>query len=154
METLFRETTIPERTIKDIMSIIQKYDFKNISNISCTKNGFQTHNIVSIFSEDMLKKILPFDNFYKKIFWIHYIRYYKNGYQIEHNHEKTEKYSFILYLKDSDGDTIFGEPVNKRVTPKLGKLIFFDSKILHKADVSNKDKQVLVGAVNEKARVS
>ena len=55
METLFRETTIPERTIKDIMSIIQKYDFKNISNISCTKNGFQTHNIVSIFSEDMLK---------------------------------------------------------------------------------------------------
>ena len=149
METLFKETTIPKRTVKDIISIIQQYDFEDISNISLTKNGYQTHNIVDIFDEDMLKKILPFDNFYKKIFWIHYIRYYKNGYQIEHDHSKTEKYSFILYLNDSDGDTIFKEPLNKRVTPKLGKLIFFDSNVLHRAEISNKDKQILVGAVDE-----
>lgn len=149
METLFKETTIPKKTVKDIISIIQQYDFEDISNISLTKNGYQTHNIVDIFDEDMLKKILPFDNFYKKIFWIHYIRYYKNGYQIEHDHSKTEKYSFILYLNDSDGDTIFKEPLNKRVTPKLGKLIFFDSNVLHRAEISNKDKQILVGAVDE-----
>jgi len=149
VETLFKETTIPKRTVKDIISIIQQYDFEDISNISLTKNGYQTHNIVDIFDEDMLKKILPFDNFYKKIFWIHYIRYYKNGYQIEHDHSKTEKYSFILYLNDSDGDTIFKEPLNKRVTPKLGKLIFFDSNVLHRAEISNKDKQILVGAVDE-----
>lgn len=146
---MFKETTIPKKTVKDIISIIQQYDFEDISNISLTKNGYQTHNIVDIFDEDMLKKILPFDNFYKKIFWIHYIRYYKNGYQIEHDHSKTEKYSFILYLNDSDGDTIFKEPLNKRVTPKLGKLIFFDSNVLHRAEISNKDKQILVGAVDE-----
>jgi len=154
VETLFKETNIPKKTVKEIISILQKHDYKNISDISHTKNGFQTPNIVSIFNQDMLKKILPFDNFYKKIFWIHYIRYYKNGYQTEHNHEKTEKYSFILYLNDSDGDTIFKKPVNKRVTPELGKLIFFDSNVLHRAEMSNKDKQILVGAVDEKARVS
>ena len=34
-------------------------------------------------------------NFYKKIFHIHYIEYFLNGYQEEHNHINSEKYSFI-----------------------------------------------------------
>lgn len=154
MEILFKETIIPEETIKDILSLINKYNFKDISNESCTKNGYQTPNIVNIFNEDILKKILPFDNFYKKIFWMHYIKYHKNGYQVEHNHKKTEKYSFILYLNDSDGDTIFKGPINKKITPELGKLIFFDSNILHRAEISNKGKQVLVGAIDEKTQIS
>lgn len=154
MEILFKETIIPEETIKDILSLLRKYDFKDISNESYTKNGYQTPNIVNIFNEDILKKILPFDNFYKKIFWIHYIKYKENGYQTEHDHKKTEKYSFILYLNNSDGDTIFKEPINKKITPKLGKLIFFDSDILHKAEISNQGKQVLVGAVDEKTQTS
>lgn len=151
---MFKETIIPEETIKDILSLLRKYDFKDISNESYTKNGYQTPNIVNIFNKNMLKKILPFDSFYKKIFWIHYIKYHKDGYQVEHDHKKTEKYSFILYLNNSDGDTIFKEPINKKITPKLGKLIFFDSDILHKAEISNQGKQVLVGAVDEKTQTS
>ena len=118
METLFKETIIPEETIKDILSLLNKYNFKDISNESCTKNGYQTSNIV------------------------------------EHDHKKTEKYSFILYLNNSDGDTVFKEPVNKKITPKLGKLIFFDSDISHRAEISNEGKQVLVGAIDEKTQIS
>tara|TARA_R110000772_G_scaffold92676_2_gene189649 strand:- start:31 stop:501 length:471 start_codon:yes stop_codon:yes gene_type:complete len=154
VETLFKETIIPEETIKDILSLLNKYNFKDISNESCTENGYQTSNIVGIFNKSILKKILPFDNFYKKIFWIHYIKYHKDGYQVEHDHKKTEKYSFILYLNNSDGDTVFKEPVNKKITPKLGKLIFFDSDISHRAEISNEGKQVLVGAIDEKTQIS
>jgi|TARA_R110002012_G_scaffold299716_1_gene498947 hypothetical protein len=146
---LFKQLQIKKEIIDQIESILNKYKFEDVSFNKCTKNGFQTDNIVNLFSKNILKKILPINDFYKKIFWIHYIKYNKNGYQTEHNHSKTEKYSFILYLNDSDGDTIFKEPINKRVIPKLGKLIFFNSCVLHRAEMSNEGKKILVGAVEK-----
>jgi len=146
---LFKKLQIEKKTIDQIKSILSKHKFKDVSYNKCTKNGFQTDNILDLFSKNILKKILPIDNFYEKIFWIHYIKYNKNGYQTEHNHSETEKYSFILYLNNSDGDTIFKEPINKRVIPELGKLIFFDSNVLHRAEMSNKGKEILVGAVDK-----
>ena len=146
---LFKQLQIKKETIDQIKSILNKHKFEDVSYNKCTKNGFQTDNIVDLFNENILKTILPINDFYKKIFWIHYIKYNENGYQTEHNHSKTEKYSFILYLNDSDGDTIFKKPINKRVIPKLGKLIFFNSSVLHKAEMSNKGKEILVGAVDK-----
>lgn len=146
---LFKQLQIEKETIDKIKFILSKHKFKDVSYNKYTKNGFQTDNIVDLFSTNILKKILPIDDLYKKIFWIHYIKYNENGYQEEHDHNKTEKYSFILYLNNSDGDTIFKNPVNKRVIPELGKLIFFNSSILHSAEMSNKGKEILVGAVDK-----
>ena len=44
---------------------------------------------------------------------------------------KHEKYSWILYLNDSDGDTIFFE--GKIKLPRKDKLIIFSSDIEHEA---------------------
>jgi len=146
---LFKILNIPEKTITKIISILRKNTFEDVSNIHCTENGFQTKNIVNLFDKSLLKKILPIDDLYKKIFWIHYIKYNQNGYQKEHNHQTTEKYSFILYLNNADGDTVFKEPINKRITPELGKLVFFNSSLMHRGEMSNRNKEVLVGAVDK-----
>ena len=84
-----------------------------------------------------------------KIYHIHYIKYNEGGYQKEHNHAHNEKYSFILYLNNSSGDTVFKEPINKRITPELGKLIFFKANVFHRGEITNSTKKILVGGVDE-----
>ena len=110
------------------------------------EKGFQTYNIVNMFSRDLLKKIVPINELHKKIFHIHYIQYNKGGYQTEHLHEPDD-YSFILYLNNSDGDTVIKHPINKKFTPKKGKIVVFNAKILHYAEPSFKNKKILVGAI-------
>ena len=99
-----------------------------------------------MFSIDLLKKIIPINELYKKIFHIHYIEYEKGGYQTEHIH-KPDDYSFVLYLNNSDGDTVLKDPINKQFSPKKGKIIVFNGKILHYAKPSFEGKRVLVGAI-------
>ena len=147
---MFLEIKISNTTIEEINSLIAKNDFEDVSEKTCTQHGFQTPNIVSLFNEELLQKILPIKNYYKEIFHIHYINYLSGGYQREHHHKTTEKYSFILYLNDSDGKTFFKEPINKKITPKKGKLIFFNSSIFHGGEKSFKNKKVLVGAVSKR----
>ena len=83
------------------------------------------------------------------MFHLHFIDYDKGGYQKPHNHVKTEKYSFILYLNDSDGLTYFEEPINEKITPKKGKTLVFKSDVNHGAEASFKNKRVLVGAMDK-----
>jgi len=144
---MFVEKNISKATIQEINSLIAASSFADASEKTCTQHGFQTPNIVNLFDEKLLQKILPIKNYYKEIFHIHYISYLSGGYQDEHDHKATEKYSFILYLNDSDGKTYFKKPINKKVTPKKGKLVFFNSSIPHGGEKSFKNKQVLVGAV-------
>jgi|TARA_R100001244_G_scaffold90414_2_gene68677 hypothetical protein len=146
---MFIEKNISQNTIKEINLLITNNNFENESSKTCTQQGFQTSNIVNLFDEKLLKKILPIKNYYKDIFHIHYIHYFAGGYQGEHHHEKTEKYSFILYLNNADAKTIFKKPIDRKIAPKKGKLIFFNSNILHSSEKSFNDKKVLVGAVNK-----
>ena len=146
---MFIEKNISKAAVKEVNSLIAGSSFKDASGKTCTQYGYQTPNIINLFDENLLKKILPIKNYYKEIFHIHYIEYLSGGYQDEHHHEKTEKYSFILYLNDSDGETFFKDPINKKITPKKGKLIFFNSNIFHGGEKSFKGKRVLVGAVNK-----
>ena len=138
---------IDQKVINKIISMLENNTLP-VDSDTYTVNGFQSKNIINIFSKNLLKKILPFKDFYKKIFYIHYIKYYLNGYQERHNHIKTEKYSFILYLNDAEGDTIFEEPIKKRISCEMGKLLFFSANIWHKAEMSPDEKKVLVGAVD------
>ena len=147
----FHEEIISLEVVNEAIEIIEnnKKYFIDKSFETCTENGFQSQNIINIFSRKLLKKIISFNNFFKKTFHIHYIKYRNNGSQKRHNHAQTEKYSFILYLNNSDGATIFFEPVNKTIHPEKGKLIVFDSSIEHEAAPSFKEKQILVGAIEK-----
>jgi len=144
---MFIEKNISKATVKEINSLMAGSSFEDASKKTCTHHGYQTPNIINLFDENLLKKILPIKNYYKEIFHIHYIEYLSGGYQDEHHHEKTEKYSFILYLNDSDGKTFFKKPINKKITPREGRLVFFNSSIPHGGEKSFKNKKVLVGAV-------
>ena len=146
---IFVEKNISSNVIKEINLLIASNTFEDRSKKTYTYHGFQTPNILNLFDENLLKKILPIKNYYKEVFHIHYIYYLSGGYQDEHHHEKTEKYSFILYLNNSDGKTFFKKPVNKKITPREGKLIFFNSSIPHGGEKSFKGKKVLVGAVKK-----
>ena len=146
---MFIEKNISSSVIEEINRLITSNIFEDRSEKTCTHHGFQTPNIVNLFNENLLKRILPIKNYYKEVFHIHYISYLSGGYQEEHNHEKTEKYSFILYLNDSDGKNFFKTPINKKITPEEGKLIFFNSNIPHGGEKSFKGKKILVGAVTK-----
>lgn len=137
---------IDETTLNEVTKIIDSHQGINVSNTTCTENGFQSDNILHLFSEKILKKIVFINNLHKLIFHIHYIKYNEGGYQKEHIHENDE-YSFILYLNDSDGNTVLGNPVNKKFSPKKGKIIIFSGKTVHYCEPSFKRKTVLVGAI-------
>ena len=145
---MFVEKNISSAVINEINLLLTGNPFEETKKPSCTHHGFQTSNIINLFNESLLKKIVPIKNYYKEVFHIHYIYYSAGGYQGKHSHEETEKYSFILYLNDADGKTFFKEPINKKITPKKGKLIFFTSSIPHGGEKSFKGKKVLVGAVH------
>ena len=142
----YLEYNIDTKTINTVLKKIKENKLKKYPFETCTKNGYQTNNIVNLFSHGLLKKIVPINELHKKIFHIHYIQYSKGGYQTEHLH-KPDDYSFILYLSNSDGDTVLKNPVNKKFTPKKGKVIVFSGQIFHYAEPSYKGKKILVGAI-------
>jgi hypothetical protein len=145
---MFVEKNISSDVIKEINLLLANNTLEETQKSSCTDRGFQSSNIHHLFDKNLLKKILPIKNYYKEVYHIHYLHYFSGGYQYEHSHETTEKYSFILYLNNADGKTFFKEPINKKITPKKGKLIFFTSSIRHGGEKSFKGKKVLVGAVH------
>jgi len=137
---------LDNKFVDEIIEIINTYDGKQIYKGTCTQKGVQTNNIINLFNHKLLNKILPMQDIKTEVFWLHYIKYNEGGYQKQHNHPN-EKYSFIVYLNDADGDTVFKEPMNIEVAPEKGKVIIFDAKILHYAKPSFKEKKVLVGAI-------
>ena len=137
------------KVVDEIITVLTNNNYGKVIG-NCTIDGKQSENIIALFPEKILKDILFFNNFYKKLFHIHYIEYDKGGYQEAHNHEKTEKFSFILYLNDSDGDTFFCNPYNISIKPEKGLLVVFSSDIMHYSFKSFKNKKVLVGAIDKK----
>lgn len=121
----------------------------NIS-LTTTYNGYQTGNVLYPTLKNNLLRILNHYFNLSKIdfFHMHLIEYMKEGYQDKHDHNKHEDISFILYLNDSDGDTIFhvdGKEIKEK--PEKGKIILFDANIKHQALVSNLNKKVAVGGI-------
>jgi len=151
---MFLEKKVLKKEFNELLKIIKKIDKEKykLHSTTCTRKGFQTINIVNLFDKSLLKKVLRYKNFHEHVFHIHFIEYEKGGYQTIHNHFATEKYSFILYLNDSDGDTVFYDLDNKtiRIKPKERKLLIFDAEIGHEALESFKNKKILVGAIFKK----
>ena len=145
---MFIEKQLSDNTINDINYLIENTKLKPTDRVHLTHNGFQSNNIVNIFSNELLKKMLP-DNLYGLVFHIHYIHYYSGGYQKRHDHRDTEKFGFILYLNDADGETVFEEPVDRSIKPEKGKILLFDSSIPHYANESLLNKKILVGAISK-----
>lgn len=149
----FYQTKIYSSTVDKVLDIINKNSFPDVSENTCTYNGYQTGNIINFFSPSLVEEILPLNNFSKKCFHFHYIEYFNGGHQKEHNHAKFENFSSILYLNDSDGDTVFGDPINKSITPEKGTIVVFDAKIIHRGEQSFKNKKILVGGIERKINV-
>jgi len=137
---------INEKTVDEIIKIIDSHEGIDVSNETCTEKGFQTDNIIHLFSKKIFKKIVPINELCERIFHISYIKYNKGGYQREHFHQPDD-YSFILYLNNSDGDTVLKDPINKKFSPKKGKVVVFNGKILNYGEPSFKEKKILVGAI-------
>ena len=53
---MFYTVKLPNETIDNILSIVQNNNLKNTSERTCTIDGFQTDNILNLFSDDILKK--------------------------------------------------------------------------------------------------
>ena len=145
---LFFKTKINNSIVDEIINIINinKDKFLNVSNDTYTVKGFQSNNIINFFDENLKKSMLDNQCLYQDVFHIHYIEYENSGFQKQHDHAKTEEYSFILFLNDSIGDTVFS---HIRVSPEKGLLIIFDSKLPHKGEKSL-NKKILVGAIKKK----
>jgi hypothetical protein len=87
---------------------------------------------------------------YRKVDHLHMIEYEKSGFQNEHTHEKTDWWSFILYLNNCDGSTMFDVNKNEfEVKPEKGKIIFFSGKLKHKGLETTMNKKVLVGSIKK-----
>jgi hypothetical protein len=109
-------------------------------------NGFQeiAENIVSLF---------PNGNEIFKCSFLQFVEYYDGGWCKEHDHSRTEDYSFIVYLNTttSGGKTIFfADGVVVAHRPIKGKVVFFPSRFKHLAEPNVGNKIVFVGALQLK----
>ena len=116
---------------------------------SCTVNGLQSKNVIDYFSYEQRQELVQ-DLFHPEtIRWLHLIEYNDGGYQKPHSHEHLEEWSFILYLNDSDGDTVlYFNDVDWHVHPVRGNIVYFKSDVLHEGLVSTKNKKILVGSIS------
>tara|TARA_E500000318_G_scaffold80219_1_gene75320 strand:- start:3101 stop:3556 length:456 start_codon:yes stop_codon:yes gene_type:complete len=148
---MFRELNLKDDTVNFFLNVLDIAKYFNIKNndTHCTINGFQSLNMRRFFPDIFIDNFLPSDIKAKQLKHIHLIEYFKEGYQLEHDHTETgEAYSFIIYLNDSDGDTVLYLDENKKnVKPVKNKMIIFESRIRHEALVSNKNKKIAVGAI-------
>lgn len=150
--------TVPDKIVEDSISYINSKDFSVLDNIKesvCTFGGKQTENIlnqkeINLISNGLFNVIESgFGEACPKfeIVHIHAIDYMQGGYQIPHTHMDTENFSFVLYLDDTESETLFW--VNgdiKGFKSEKGKLLVFDSRLLHWATPTNTRKRVIVGA--------
>jgi hypothetical protein len=145
------EFKISNQVVNDLLITLELFKKNKISvSGTCTKNGFQTDNILKYQAPKELSQLIM-----KEIgkdldlFHMHLIEYYNQGEQLPHDHKDTEDYSFVLYLNDSDGNTVFdniGE-----ISPKKGKLVFFKSDLTHFGKPSFQGKKIAVGALKNVA---
>jgi len=145
IETYKLNDKITKKFIKALNELKKE---KNVAKDTCTILGFQSENILKY------SKYLHFKNTMEKIlkkkynvFHIHLIDYEKNGYQLEHDHKKTEDYSFILYLNNCNtGHTVFESSL--KIKPEKNKLIVFKSDLKHYGETCLSNKKVAVGAMS------
>ena len=151
-------STFPKASNSILLNLLSslKETYNNVSDKTCTENGFQTPNIVNEIPKEIRKEIVDLCREYIEALGeecghiildhIHFIDYDHGGYQSPHDHKKTEHYSCILYMNDSDGKTCFDTVDGVfSVAPEENKIVFFKSDILHWAEKSFKNKKVLVG---------
>ena len=145
---------IHSNTIEYLNTLLD-FSIRNIKNYTevapdcCTKKGYQSMNVLTYLS-DSIKKDLTKEYFdIKDLFHLHLIHYHSNGNQIKHNHRNSEKYSFIVYLNDADGDTVLYLKNKKeyKITPKKGKIVYFPGYLDHEGLLSTKNKRIAVGAL-------
>lgn len=145
-------TSVNKEVTKDLTDILErlKKDNKEFANNNCTVNGFQTN---SLHEEEYMKPYLDYivsllPNRLKHR-WFHMIDYDKTGYQREHDHAKTEIYSYIIYLDDSNsGHTYFNLNNNKLfIKPIKDMIVFFPSYIMHGGLEVTDNKKIAVGAL-------
>lgn len=154
MNYFFEEKFLDNSLVVDFEDILINCKKNNFSaKDTCTRNGFQTPNLfdyklieekkINSLSQEIMK-IFGKERSY--LFHIHLIEYEKGGYQKAHDHKQTEDYSFILYLNDSDGNTVF-DTIGVETVPEKGKIIFFSSDLWHWAKPSKRNKKIVVGAI-------
>jgi len=137
---------------------IQSQNTLNLSNFQ-TDNNFQEclDNLLMI-PESILGEGLYYH-------WVHFVEYYRGGYQEIHNHAHKEDYSLILYLTtcrggetyfnikppkvllSPTGDIIKDEGTKLSFSPKKNNMLLFKSDINHGANKTSswfRNKTVLV----------
>ena len=152
----FWETYIRDALVNALENIldIEKNNKNGSYSGTCTVNGFQTNAVHENETyKNILKELLSYipdgNKFYYR--WFHLIDYNKFGRQEKHNHEKTEDYSFIVYLNtcSEGGETVFETPnaplfISK---PIKNKLLCFPSYLNHYGEPVIESKKIAVGGL-------
>src|SRR6056300_691098 len=90
------EFKISDEIVNNLLITLEAFKEKNISvSDTCTKNGFQTTNILDYEAPKELSKLIM-NKIGKNLnlFHIHLIEYHAQGEQLPHNHKETEDSSF------------------------------------------------------------
>jgi hypothetical protein len=157
------EVVVPEKITKELLNYfdnIKNDSTKLVKELTYTVGGIQTGNLC--YEENIqeqlyqILKIIGENNLRYR--WFHMIDYNeKGGYQEIHNHERTEDYSYILYLTtcNNGGKTFFIKKDNTTISikPEKNKLVFFPSDIYHWAEETIDRKKIAVGALVEKMAI-
>ena len=142
--------TIDEKAINYFNKLLDRFikkKRKSVTSSTYTHNGYQTANIVNHISDYYKQSLLKqYFNSYE-LLHVHMIHYYTGGSQKVHHHQDHDKFSFILYLNDADGDTVFYFDKEVSVSPERGKIVYFSGNLLHEGKESFQEKRVLVGGL-------
>ena len=157
------EVGIDNSISNDMLKCWNKYKnhSMNLVDISPTStfNGIQSQNALDLpnFKKDHLFQerldnllIIPESIIGEGLtyHWVHFVEYYRGGYQEIHNHRHNEDYSFILYLNACrGGETYFDIKPPVSFSPKKNTMLLFKSDVNHGANKTSswfRNKKILV----------
>ena len=157
------EVGIDNPISNDMLKCWNKYKNRSMNRIgistTSTFKGIQSSNALNLpnFQEDHLfqERLDNLLSITESIIgerltyhWVHFVEYYRGGYQEIHNHKHNEDYSFILYLNTCrGGQTYFDIKPPVSFSPKKNNMLLFKSDIDHGAHKTSswfRTKKILV----------
>lgn len=161
-----RTDIISDTSVNILHSVLNEAKKYPSVNTTCTRNGFQSYNFISFIPNSVLQEIYNkaqkyldsvvsnciYYEFY--IDYIHLIHYNTNGWQVGHTHSSLEDHSFIIYLNNSDGDTVLYEGKEiVNIIPETGKVVFFNSHYHHESLVCSCEKKIAAGSIRFRHKI-
>ena len=148
MSFRFHQTIVSNGLVNFLFKIFKKQKTFDQNNI--TTNCYLTSNIISEVPLKFRTELTGGLFNGTEVHYMHILKYNEQGVLDYHDHDRFERYSYVLHMDDSGGTLFQDDKEELFFKSRRGNLIVFDSMISHKAVNDNKIRYTAAGGIFKK----